>query len=264
MLITNHISDMTNTIKSKSKDGTCNFNCLATAQCVVGGSQATLGAILVTRGDFKADVVARLLEMCRKDGIVVNLLTLNREFFTREIVRMLDERGIRYLMPATKHKGVRKAVAQYETGKRANVSCNLLESEGQSAGYTLIIRRNERHREGDGESPKYHTFATNVPEHAVHGDVDGFVERYRMRWGIETGYRCYESVRPRTASRSESVRILLMFFPFLLYNAWILAGYLLARRWPGGRHVLTLRQTVRILARPCREFFRRGRPPDLK
>ena len=94
--------------------------------------------------------------------------------------------------------------------------------------------------------------------------MDGFAERYRMRWGIETWYRCYEGVRPRTASRNESVRILLMFFPFLLYNAWILAGYLLARRWPGRRRALTLRQTVRILARLCRESIRRGRPPDPK
>ena len=106
--------DMTNMIKSKSQNGICNFNCLETAQCVVGGSRATLGAILATRADFKADIVARLLEMCGKDGIVVNLLTLDREFFTREIVRMPDERGIRFLMPATKHKGVKKAIAQYE------------------------------------------------------------------------------------------------------------------------------------------------------
>ena len=69
--------------------------------------------------------------------------------------------------------------------------------------------------------------ATNIPAYIIAGDPDRFVELYRQRWGIETGYRCYEEIRPRTTSHHESVRILLMFFPFLLYNAWVIAGYLL-------------------------------------
>ena len=210
---------MTNMIKSKYKDETCNFNCLAIVQCVIDGSRAALSTILVNRGDFKTDVVSRLLDMCERNGVVLNLLTLDREFFTREIIQMLNGRGIRFLMPATKNKNVKKAIDQHENGKRGEVSYNLTTSDRQSEGYTLIIRRNEKYKEGDEETPKYHTFATNIPEHLIHGNVDGFVERYRQRWGIETGYRCYESVRPRTTTRSESVRILLMFFPFLMYNA---------------------------------------------
>lgn len=256
---------MTNMIKSKYKDGTCNFNCLATVQCVIDGSRATLGTILVNRGDFKTDVVSRLLDMCERNGVVLNLLTLDREFFTREIIQLLNGRGIRFLMPATKNKNVKKAIDQHEKGERGEVSYNLTTSDRQSEGYTLIIRRNERYREGDEETPKYHTFATNIPEHLIHGNVDGFVERYRQRWGIETGYRCYESVRPRTTSRSESVRMLLMFFPFLMYNAWIISKHLLMRRkldGGGKKQTVTLKQTVRLFIRFCLESLRKGRPPD--
>ena len=203
--------------------------------------------------------------MCEKNGIVLNLLTLDREFFTREIIQMLNSRGIRFLMPATKNKNVKKAIDQHENGKRGEVSYNLTTSDRQSEGYTLIIRRNEKYREGDEETPKYHTFATNIPEHLIHGNVDGFVERYRQRWGIETGYRCYESVRPRTTSRSESVRMLLMFFPFLMYNAWIISKHLLMRRkldGGGKKQTVTLKQTVRLFIRFCLESLRNGRPPD--
>ena len=59
--------------------------------------------------------------------------------------------------------------------------------------------------------------------------AEAFVEQYRARWSIETGYRCIESMRPRTTSREESVRVLLLFMPILLFNAWILALYLLQR-----------------------------------
>lgn len=48
--------------------------------------------------------------------------------------------------------------------------------------------------------------------------------------GIETEHRCCEKIRPRTTSRHESVRMLLMFLPFLPYNTQVIASYLLERR----------------------------------
>ena len=71
---------------------------------------------------------------------------------------------------------------------------------------------------GERESA-YHAFATNVSCAAVGSNPDQFVEKYRQRWGIETAFRCYEEVRPRTTSRNESFRLLLLFFPMPLYNA---------------------------------------------
>ena len=63
--------------------------------------------------------------------------------------------------------------------------------------------------------------------------AEAFVEQYQARWSIETGYRCVESMRPRTTSREESVRVLLLFAPIILFNAWILASHLLQRDNPG-------------------------------
>ena len=44
-----------NTIKSKYKNGTCDFNCLATANCTTDGSRAFLAARLVRRGDVNVE-----------------------------------------------------------------------------------------------------------------------------------------------------------------------------------------------------------------
>ena len=41
---------------------------------------------------------------------------------------------------------------------------------------------------------------------------------------VNRDYRCI-AMRPRTTSREESVRVLLLFMPILLFNAWILALY---------------------------------------
>ena len=75
-----------------------------------------------------------------------------------------------------------------------------------------------------------------------------FVEQYRTRWSIETGYRCIESMRPRTTSRQESVRVLLLFMPILLFNAWILTSYLLHRIYPDNLH-------TKITYKMILEFF---------
>lgn len=84
---------------------------------------------------------------------------------------------------------------------------------------------------------------------------------YRRRWGIETAFRCYEQVRPRTTSRNESVRLFLLLFPMLLYNAWTLARHLFCR--DGGSITwITLKIFSRYLEVLTRESVRHTGPPD--
>ncbi len=73
----------------------------------------------------------------------------------------------------------------------------------------------------------------------------GFAEQYRLRWGVETAYSNYESLRPRTTSRNESVRmLLLLFFPIFIYNAWALVRHLLRTSCPGTH--MTLIKMLRL------------------
>ena len=139
----------------------------------------------------------------------------------------VDERRIDWLMPAVKTDTVKRAVSEFEEGKGA-ISVYSVGSGGLRAQFTLIIQPAEdgngsgetatSNKEGKSESA-YHVFATNVSPKVVASEPDLFVEMYKRRWGIETAFRCYEQVRPRTTSRNESVRLLLLFFLMLLYNA---------------------------------------------
>ena len=145
------------------------------------------------------------------------------------------------LCAATQTKGVKKAIDEFKADKRDAVSQHILTSGGagkEPEEFTLIILERE-----DKKGRKViHAFATSVSVDVVCGfkrdqmtGAEAFVEQYRARWSIETGYRCIESMRPRTTSREESVRVLLLllllllFMPILLFNAWILALYLLQR-----------------------------------
>ena len=203
------------------------------------GSRAFLGATLVRRMDSLSDTVSKLIDGCTKKGIRIGMLTVDREFFSTGVIGTLRSKNIQFLMPATRTKGIKKATSEFEAGKRDAVSQHILTSSGagkEQEEFILIILERE-----DKKGRKIiHAFATSVPVDVVcgfkRGNMNGaeaFVEQYRARWSIETGYRCIESMRPRTTSREESVRMLLLFTPIILFNAWILALYLLQRANPG-------------------------------
>ena len=231
--------NMLNIITSKFKNGTYHFNCLATINCTMEGSRAFLGATLVRRMDSLSDTVSKLIDGCTKKGIRIGMLTVDREFFSTAVIGTLRSKNVQFLMPATKTKGIKKATSEFEAGKTDAVSQHVLTSSvagKEPEKFTLIILERE-----DKKGRKViHAFATSIPVDVVCGfkrdqmtGAEAFVEQYRARWSIETGYRCIESMRPRTTSREESVRVLLLFAPILLFNAWILALHLLQRDNPG-------------------------------
>ena len=142
------------------------------------------------------------------------------------------------MTPTVKNDAIKKEIAKFERGERGLISIRSIRSGKISAEFTRIIRPAQDENDaretatgtakGESEST-YHVFATDIPPGTVASDPDRFVETYRRRRGMETAYRCYEQVRPSTASRHESVRLLPLFFPRLLYNARILALHLLER-----------------------------------
>ena len=190
------------------------------------GSRAFLGSKLFLRGHSNSQTILELVEGCKRKGIKIRSLKIDREFFTVQIMNMLDAQNIAFTVPAIKTPGVKEAINEFKEGRRDAVSRHSIRSaDGSTANFTLIIL--------DKGEWKFFTFATNAPvaevlaynSGAMKG-AEGFAEQYRSRWGVETAYKDYESARPRTTSRNESVRILLLFVPMFMYNAWCLAKYL--------------------------------------
>ena len=206
---------------SKHKNGTHLFNTLASVHCVTEGARACLGVLVRTRETFPADAVAALLDMCGNNGIQTRTLLLDREFYSAEIMNLLEWRGINWLMPAVKTDTIKRAVSEFGVGRRGGAVS--VHSVGSGLRAPVHPDRYGRPKTGDdaretatgsreGKSESFHhMFATNVPPDTVASDPDRFVEMYRRRWGIETAFRCYEQVRPMTTGRNESVKLL--FFP---------------------------------------------------
>ena len=129
-----------NTIKSKYKRGTCNFNCLATVNCMVDGSRAFLGSKLFLRGHSNSQTILELVEGCKRKGIKIRSLKIDWEFFTVEIINMLDAQNIAFTVPAIKTPGVKKAINEFKEGRRDAISRHSIRSaDGSTANFTMIM-----------------------------------------------------------------------------------------------------------------------------
>ena len=142
----NRITTFLSRYTSKSRDGTYHFNCLATINCTVEGSRAFLGATLVRRMDSLSDTVSKLIDGCTKKGIRIGVLTVDKEFFSTG-VKLRSKK--QFLMPATKTKGIKKAISEFEAGKRDAVSQHVLTSSvagKEPEKFTLIILEREEEK----------------------------------------------------------------------------------------------------------------------
>ena len=133
-----------------------------------------------------------------------------------------------------------------------------MSADGSTADFTLIIL--------DKGYRKFHAFATNASmgggwvlayDSDTMKGTEGFADEYRSRWGVEAAYKDYESARPRTASRNESVRILLLFMPLFMYNAWCLTKHL--ARASCRAACMTLKGLLKLFCKfildPCQTAF---------
>ena len=241
---------------SEYKRGTSEFNRLATLHCVVDGERLTLGVeVFKKETDTNAIVVRRLLYRCRRRGIRMSSVTVDRGFHAVDVLEIIRGMGIPVVMPAVKLKRVKEAIAKYEAGEREAIAPHSMTSDsGQTTTYTLVIIKRERkdrahmteetrklaelHDKDAQISDHYYVFATTMPDSWIGGDPHRVADFYRRRWGIENSYKSYdklyEQMRPRTTSTSYSVRILLWILPLVLYNIWILARFMTVRQAADG------------------------------
>ena len=121
------------------------------------------------------------------------MLTVDREFFSTSVIGTLRSKNIQFLMPATQTKGIKKAISEFEAGKRDAVSQHVLvscDAGKESEEFTLIILE----REDKKRRKVIYAFAISVSVDVVCGfkcdqmtGAEAFVEQYRARWSIETG-----------------------------------------------------------------------------
>ena len=109
------------TVYSKSKQGTYYFIRYATAQCVDQGARLMLAAIHMPTLEFMSDFVRKLVDLTRQAGADIRLVLPDREFFATDIMKALGDMNVRYLTPCRNTDTVVDALDEFAAGKRGRI-----------------------------------------------------------------------------------------------------------------------------------------------
>ena len=161
-----------------------------------------LGVLPIHALNTTAQFVPRIIEKCRKTGIKMQMIQLDREFFSVDVISYLESEKIPYIIPCKNIPSVKEALDRYAKDGSARVQSVVLTSNKQkSVRYTMVIHSRTSSKKKSFSfldvydsnilpEERYIGFATNIP------DVD--VREYSKRWGIETGYNGRECTGPNT------------------------------------------------------------------
>lgn len=248
--------------RGKRERGTTKRESYATLQCVEEGRRAQIACEQFGFFDEKKEVVERLLTTARLDEIDLSLLLLDRGFFSSPVISVLEKNKQTFLMPCILYDGMKRAVIEYAQGRRKRVSrYEMGPKESSRVSFTLVIlpKRNVSEDERD-PLKRFIPFATNMPRGRIMWNVRRLPVDYRMRWGIESGYHGIEQLRARTTSRNHSLRLLYLFYSLILYNAWLIANLILARRFSKilERPIIPMQIVKAVLLRVIIESFSGG------
>ena len=139
----------------------------------------------------KEDVVKELIERVMK-YVEIELVMLDRGFFSGYVIRELCGLKVDFLMPVVNNRKIKK------------LDRSVYGYEMNGAKFNLIVKG----------KVKWATSLYLLP--------DKLTMIYKRRWRIETGYRKKKDFKIKTRTRNPVIRFLFFVIEILMYNYWML------------------------------------------
>ena len=208
-------------IKTRHQRGTNYCFRYITLSVVIGDAKITLNTLPVNPLSDKTKLVDRLLTEAKRMHIRINLVLLDRSFFTQEIVKIMDKHRLRFLFPVIKNKLVKKMIADAHKSKSNVNNYKFTKGKKPTASFTIFFILDPDSHERQIWK-RYHAYGTNLPVDNNNRHI--FAEIYRKRWNIETSFRVEkQEFLAQTSSKSYRFRLFLFLVAIILYNLWIVA-----------------------------------------
>lgn len=228
--------------RSQAKSGTTHFHAYATCYIVKHKRRYTVALTRVERGESMVAVIKRLLQRAARAGIRVNLLLLDRGFYSVEVMRYLQAARYPFIMPAM-IRGRKASHRQGPSGTRVFA----LQKHSGWARYTLTNQKKRTatvsiaihcrnwkgQRQRRGRQTLVYAYWGIAPK-----TTQWVYEIYRLRFGIETSYRQLNEACIKTTTRNPILRLLFVGIALLLRNVWVWVHWAcLASPRRGGRQL---------------------------
>ena len=211
--------------RGEARAGTTRFYRCATAYLMLHDMRLTLAVVFVKPTLDKVSIIKRLLSVVRAAQVSIKCLYADKGFCCIEVLRYLKRRHIPAIvaMPIRGKQAGSRALCR---GQKSYRTTHTLQSAeyGKLTVPVAVVRTYQRRRSGRRQL-RWLLYVVL----GVGGPLVRVRQRYRRRFGIETGYRLMEAVRARTASSNPALRFLLMGVALLIVNMWIRLHWLFLR-----------------------------------
>lgn len=201
---------------TQPKKGTHLAYKFATINVVESGQRFTLLALPISDYSEMKNVVERLL-IYAKHKVKIRRVYLDRWFYRVDMIRVLKKHGLKFIIQApVRGTEIKESMRKGKTPLCFDHEMMLGGTPRERESVKLFIV------DSHWGAGKRVCFATNLDVNE--GNANHFAELFRKRWGIETSYRVEGIFRPKTTSKTYSVRLFYFSFSVCLYNLWVLAN----------------------------------------
>lgn len=135
----------------------------------------------------------------------INLILIDREFFSKKVVEYFCSNNLKFIMPAKKDSAIKKLVEQFRLGK---IESKIRYKFGEYFVNLLFLKVEE----------EVYVFMTNTKYSPLKASL-----LYKKRWQIETNFREQNNFLFKTKTLNFDIRYFAFVLAGLLFNLWHLS-----------------------------------------
>ena len=196
------IHDYTNGVKG----ATGSYKYIAVS-IVSGNLRFIILVIPVPKINIGTDYYVKELLIFVKSLIQIDVLLLDRGFYTWGVIKILKELKLRYIILVPKYDKFREWLKK---------GAGLHEHQG------ILYRKETKYdvKTYIALLPNYEGFDGVFASNIKYKKIFSYVRYYKKRWSIETTFRVQDEVKIKTKSLRPVIRFALFLFECMLYNLW--------------------------------------------
>ena len=169
-------------IKSRKKDGTTKFNVFLSSAIRAGPYLLHTAMHRMRRGEPMADYIKGILDQNRGSGVYCDHWLVDRMFFSVAAMSEFGRADEYFLMYAKMTPGIKKALAEYEDGKRGAVSEYIVKSgRAKFTGVLAFVKKAKTKEDGTREEMVL-PFFSNMPRHRLEAALRALPSEMKKRW----------------------------------------------------------------------------------
>lgn len=200
--------------RTQVKRSTTKVYTYVTLYVIQKGKRFTLAVFPVRNKESKTFYIQRCLDVISFRSFEIEVLCLDRAFYSIDVLNFLEERNIPYIIPVVKHGKELKSLLEVPK------SCFLqytIHSKDRSKDVLLAVKVGYL----KGKTGKNGKISLGYVVSRLPWTPEKLYQVYKSRFGIESSYRMRNRVRPFTTSRNPTLRFLFAIVAFLMENVWV-------------------------------------------